>query len=317
MSTATAPTNDLATIVRKEGLTVERAQSILDVFTPLVEEAAAAINAADACTFGDDPSDEDTARAAEHRKVLTKLRTRTETARKTLKEDSLRMGQAVDAAGRWIRSRIEPAEERVLAVEQTAIRREQERRRLILEGRRKSLMATGTNPDQYRLDEMTETDFASLLSDRKAIQESRERQEREQAEARKAEEARLAEERRKLEEENARLRKEREAAEAKARKERAEAEAKLRAERQAREKAEADAEAARREQEKKAQAEARAKRKAANAPDREKFLAIAAAVRAIAVPEMKTEDGKRVRGQVVALLESAATKIDGIVSSME
>lgn len=322
------PKSELARVIQKEGLTLEKAQAIIDTFAPLAADAASAIATAKAMTFSDDPNDEEVAQATEGRKALADVRRRTEKARVAIKDDYLKMSKAIDGSSNLIKSRIVDEENRLLQVEQYAIRKEEARLAKAIAYRREILIDLGTNPDEYKLDTMTDAAFDQLVTDRREIKAAREKAAAEAEEKRKADEARRAEEDARLKAENEKLRKEREAveaqakkdreaAEAKAREEKAKADKKLREEREAREAAEREAEQLRKAAEKKAADEAKAKRKAANAPDKDKIAAIAAAILAIPVPEFKSEDGRRVRGGIVAMIEQVATKIDRIAADMD
>ena len=322
------PKSELAGVVQKEGLTLEKAHAIIETFAPLAADAASAIAAAKAMTFSDDPTDEEVAQATEGRKALADVRKRTEKARVSIKDDYLRMTKAIDGSSNLIKSRIEPEETRLLEVEQHAIRKEEARLAEVLAKRREVLIGLGANPDEYKLDTMNDAAFDQLVADRREINAAREKAAREAEEKRKADEAKRAEEDARIRAENEKLRREREAveaqanrdreaAEAKARTEKAKADAKLREEREAREAAEAEAEQLRKAAEKKAADEAKARRRAANAPDKDKIAAIAAALRAITVPDFRSDDGKRVRGGIVAMIEQLATKIDRIAADMD
>jgi colicin import membrane protein len=153
----------------------------------------------------------------------------------------------------------------------------------------------------------------------------------------------LAEQTRKAEEaaaaERARVQKEREAAEAKAAKERAELEAKAKVEKEkadaenarklaaekkkaaeatelaakeraAREKAEAESRAAREAEEKRIADELEAKRKAATAPDREKLMKFAEAVRALQIPELSMLDAIPLVTEITGMRERFALYVE-------
>lgn len=192
------------------------------------------------------------------------------------------------------------------------------------------------------LGEMPETEFEKILNGAKLQQSTKIEAERKAEEERIAREKAEAEERERIRQENERLRKEaeerekalaeerakaeaerkaieekarkeREEAEAIARKEREEQEAKLAAERKERERAEAELRAqkeaeekARIEAEKKAEAERKAKaaeeRKARLAPDKEKLVSLAGFLETLPIPEVKSEEAKKVIADVKILL---------------
>lgn len=262
-------------------------------------------------------SDPKEARAA--RLEFKKVRTEAEATRKKLKEDSLRMGKAIDGANNILLALIVPLEEQMEGIEKAAERAEAARIAALVADRTEQLQSVGAMVPA-NLAVLTDDQFDAILRDAMELQRiKREREEREEAERQaKAEAERL--ERIRIEEENARLKEAaieaarlakieadriaaeraeeqrkakaeaerlaaiaaKERAEAEAEKQRLKAEAdKIRAEKEALE-AKARAEAA--EAERKAKAEAAAAAKAAKAPSVEKLKAFAASVRALEVP---------------------------------
>lgn len=201
--------------------------------------------------------------------------------------------------------------------------------------REKLLAPFGVNTAFYQLADMDESTFSELLSSSRLAYEAK------IAEAKRAEAERIAAENARKEEEarvraeNERLRQEaaereraveaerkqaeeaRRAAEAEARQEREASEAKLREERSAREKLEREAKEREAAEKRRVEAEERAKRRAERAPDRDKLLAVAASVRAIVVPEMKSDAMKSVRNNIVAKAEAFATWIEQQIATLE
>lgn len=308
----TTTQNPLSVIVAKEGLTEAKSQAIIQTFGPLVEEAGQVVPLATAITIIGDPSDGEIAHCAALRKQLKSIRTRTENARVELKADALKTGKAIDASSNWIKARIEPAEARMLEIEQFAARQEAERIETLRVVRTNALMQYGVDhPLMGNLGETEEDQFQKVLRGVKLEHEDRQRREAEAETARKAEETRKAEEleklkqqraesdarfeaeRRKREETEAAARKEREAAETRARQEKAKADAKLREEREAREKLEQekrDREAA---EKKRLADEAKAAKKAAAAPDAQKLRALADALGMLPVPVVKSAEARK------------------------
>lgn len=235
---------------------------------------------------------------------LKNLRVAAEKKRKELKEDSLRMGRAIDGANNVFLALVVPIEKSLEDIEKAEERRIAEELRQRTEARTAELRPFIDPALPFpAVGAMTEEQFQATLADAKLLHEMKleaarkaeaERIEREAAEAR--ERLRIAEENKRLKEEaearerqmqaereaaaakqreieeaarkeRERLEAERAAAEAKARKEREEAEAKARAERE-------KLEAVAAEERRKAEAAARAEREA-----REKAEAEAKALR--------------------------------------
>jgi len=182
------------------------------------------------------------------------------------------------------------------------------------------VLAAAAKRRDDRLAEMVKAEAARVAREQ-ADRIAREKAEKEAAEARaqaekerKAREAAEAKAKAEREQAEADARKARQAAEAQARAEKAKAEARIKAEREkmeavlnaerhAREKVEREAAEARRKEaeriaaeqlaeSKRKAAEAEAARKAATAPDREKIMALAAAVRSLTIPHCATEAGR-------------------------
>jgi len=287
-----------------------------------------------------------TARAA--RLELKGLRVAAEKKRKELKEDSLRMGRAIDGANNILKAIIIPLEKSLEDIE-----KEEERRIAAEEAAR-----TAKRVEEYRgfhdeslpfpdLSGMTDEQFSATLKNAKTLHELKEKErarieaerlqkEKEEAEAREkqrlenirlkkeaeAREKQIAKEREEAAKERAKAeakaKKEAEAREAKLAAERAKVEAKAKKEAAARRAAEEEAqklkeaEEARREKEaaEKAAKEKAAKEKAA-APDRDKILAFAKSIRGIEAPSVKSDEAKEVCLNITDKIEKFAKWIEG------
>ena len=224
---------------------------------------------------------------------LKNIRVAAEKKRKELKEDSLRMGKAIDGANNILLALIVPIEKGLEDIEK------QEERRIAAElarvtAERLELIAPYLDPSlpAPSVGELTEDQFTSMLSDAKMLSEAK------AAAAAKAEEDRIAREKAEAEErarviaENARLKEEVDKREAELKAERAaaekarlEAEAKAKAEREAieeesrKEKLRIQALAEVERQKAQAAADAAAKQQAAERAAREKAEADAKALR--------------------------------------
>ena len=202
--------------------------------------------------------------ARESRLALRQIRIAAERARKSMKEDALKRGQAIDGAYKVIASLIEPLEEHLLEQETFAERAEKRRCEERAAERAQTLRALEVDPAMYAdLGGMPAEAWETVRLDaeraKAAREEARRREEEARVEAERQAAARREQERleaeqrereraereRAREEENARLRAEaaKREQEAKAERARLQAEADARAaeERKAREKAEAEA----------------------------------------------------------------------------
>lgn len=331
--TDTPPTIDADTgaivLQPAEGLPPQTTTLIADGFGQFYAQANELRAKAAAIVVTSPDDKEQIAAAREHRLALKSIRVAADKTRKTMKEDSLRLGRAIDGAYNILEHAIKPLEQYLEDQEKIAERLEAERIANLRASRLERLREA--DPDHiHAVDVATYFDdqFEKVVSDVRALREIRiEREQREQAE-RIERERKEAEERERVRLENEQLKAEREAAEAKLREveakataERAKAEAAERAEREAREKAEREARelreaAERREREAAAEraaaekAAAAAARKAARAPDKAKLLGFAQQVRLLIVPDATTDDGKRVASEIAAKVEGFAKWIE-------
>lgn len=307
----------LLTVVEQNGLEPASAASIKSAFAPLFDQAeewrlkVANIRVTDASQT------REMKLARESRLALREIRIKAEKTRKALKDESLRTGKAIDGAYNILEFLIAPLEKSLLEQEQFVERIEAARKAELKRAREAELAPFGIDPAFYNLDDMPEDQFAKLVGDAKLAHEAKieaarrleeERIKREQAEAEERERMRKENERLKREAdereaaikaERAKVDAERKAAEEEARKERlrlqaiAEAERqKAEAERQAKAKLEAEAKRIQEEARKLEERIAEEKRKAAAAPDMEKLIAHAAAIGAIQIPDMDTQDAR-------------------------
>lgn len=283
------------------------------------------------------------AKARALRLALKNIRTASERTRKELKEDSLRRGKAIDGIHAVLEYSLVPIEQAMDAIEKAEERAKAARIAAIKTAREEELRPFG-DPTFYDLGNMPEGAFAALLSGAKAVAAAKEAAvEKERADAAerdraaaaakikkdqedaaerermRAENARLAqvaaEERAKREQQEAAAKVERDASLALARAAKALADSQEKAEREKREAAEKELARIAKEQADQIAVEVAAAKKNAAAPDREKLLATAAAVRGTAVPALSTDGGAalalRIREQLekfAAWIESEAAK---------
>jgi hypothetical protein len=291
--------------------------------------------------------DKDQIKAArDARLALKNIRVGADKTRKAMKEDSLRLGRAIDGAYNLLEHAIKPLETYLEDQEKIAERLEHERLQNLRETRLAALKEA--DPDHIPSGDVAayfDADFEKILGDVRDLRklrierqqrEEQERIEREKKDAEERERIRLENEKLKAEAaarelemkaERERMEKERREAEETARKEREAAEAKARAEAAARAKAEAEARelreaAEKREREERAAAakveadRIAAEKKAAKAPDKAKLRGFAQQVRLLVVPEATTDDGKRVAAEIASKVEGFAKWIETQTESL-
>lgn len=312
--------NALAQIVSTSGLEQTKAQFILEKFQDYFAIAADWEAKARSLVVTNPSQVAEMKMAREGRLFLKGKRVEIEKARKELKEQSLREGKAIDGIANVLKGLIEPTEEYLEQQERFVELREEARRKELQEQRSSELVALGGDPSFYDLANMPDAAFDALLRSLKAEAE-RQKKEAEQAELDRIE---REEEEKRIREENIRLRQEAEERERKAAAERAAAEAeakrlrdeaaererKLKADQEAKLKKERD-ERARVEAELKAKEEAEAQekkrladeaKKAARAPDKQKLEALAVRIGEITIPDMKTDEARKIASDVAGLL---------------
>jgi hypothetical protein len=262
--------------------------------------------------------------AREMRLALKTIRVEAEKKRKSLKEDALVMGRAIDGVNNLLLAAITPLERHLEEQEKYAERLAEHKRQHRLSERTEALQPyIEAGQVVPALDTMTDDQFAKYLEDAKLLHAAKieaakkaeaERIAREQAEAAERERLRIENESLKAEaaERETKAKAEREAAE-KAQREAAE---QARKEREVREKLEHELVAKRAEEEAKAKAEAAAAKKAAAAPDKTKLRTIAASVRAIQLPTVSTPEASAVLANIDAKRESFAKWIEMQISTL-
>lgn len=378
-----AEQKELATIVSKESLQAETAQSLTATFAPLFGKAREVMEKSLAIVVTDASQKMEMKLAAVCRKELKAIRVAGDKLRKELKEESLRKSRAIDGFNNILDHMIATEEDRLERQEKFVELKEQERKAELKTKREEVLRGLQIDPGLYSLGEMTDDTFNTLVEGtrlaraaqaEKARKDEADRIEREQREAAERERIRLENERLKKEadEKEAALRlereqraaQEREAAEERERQKRLHAEQldrervaaqkaaaeekriadekakaerealekkhaeerrvaaeKVRKEREVREKLEAELKAKREAEEKRLaeqkrqQEEAEAeRRKAAAAPDKDRLMTYANAIRAIEVPELATNGAlttliEQQRNKFIAWLESSTDKL--------
>lgn len=228
-------TNELAVIANESGLQPNKIEALLSGFGESYHMAKQIAAEAGKIVVTDETQTELMAKARKERLVLKNVRVSVESTRKSLKEQSLREGKAIDGMANIIKALIAPVEQHLEKQEKFAEVKAAERKAKLLAERTAELSAFVDNVAVYDLENITDAAYDAVLAkakqDKKDAEEAAKRAEAERIAKEKAE----AEERERQRKENERLKAEAEVREAKAAKERAAAAKKLEVERKKRE----------------------------------------------------------------------------------
>lgn len=215
-TTPTSPTTSLAgplpvddqiesTLVGEFHIGDVDARSIRSSFAPFVIEARSLVEQARGIIVTSADQKTQIAQSAELYKRLQKLRTSADKTRKELKENSLRMGKAIDGAFNILLAGISPEENRLKAQAEFVKRQAEARRQALIVDRDAQLRGVNADPTKYALGDMTDAQFATLLAEKTKERDEAIERERAEREERKAQEAAAAAERQRLRQDNERL----------------------------------------------------------------------------------------------------------------
>lgn len=288
--------NQLVIIANEAGLAEDKSKQLLASFGNLFNDARQAVKFAKDIVVNDVSQVEEMSNARKTRLELKSIRVQVENTRKTLKEQSLREGKAIDGIANVIKALIVPVEQYLEDQEKFAERIEAERKNKIELERVSQLLKYVDEAENYSLhpDQMSEETFNKLLDNSRLAFEARKKAEEE------AEKERLAlieaekEEQERIRQENIKLRAEAEKREKELAKERAEQQRKLEAEQKARKEAEDKIRLEREAQEAKLRAEAEAKRQQLLAPDKDKLLELALMFDSLQLPAVSSKEAMSV-----------------------
>jgi hypothetical protein len=235
------PETQLAKIVQESGLEKSKAQVLLDNFSNYFKLAAEWEVKAKTLVITDVSQKAEMKMAREGRLFLKSKRLEVEKTRKTLKEQSLREGKAIDGIANVLKAVIEPIENYLDEQEKFAEYKEQEKKLALKTARIAALAPYAVDITAFSdLGEMAQETFDSLLMTSKGMYEVKMEAVRKMEADKIAKEEADAKERQRIQLENERLRKEAEekdrlakAEKAKADKVLADAKAKADAERRA------------------------------------------------------------------------------------
>jgi hypothetical protein len=236
---------DAVVVVQESALAVESQQHLLTQYAPFFKKAQDLVEKAKALTVTDASQLTEMKMARVLRLGLREVRVEAEKKKKTLKEDILRQGRAIDGVLNVLKAIVEPIEEQLEQAEKFAEIQEAKRKADLKARREAELQALGVDTAAYQLDLMAEETYQQVLRTSQIIAKEKE-EARQKAEAdRIAREKAEAEERERIRQENERLKREAEERERKAAAERKRVEEERRKEREAAEAKAAEAEAAR------------------------------------------------------------------------
>lgn len=315
-------TNDLVKVVETSGLESQTSNYIKEKFLPFFEQADDWKQKAEALVVTDASQVEEMKMARKARLALKEIRVSANKTRQDLKEDSLRYGKAVQGVYNVLEYLIVPIEKHLQEQEDFIAIQEAKRVAQLKSAREMELMPYREFvPYGSNLGELSDEDYQKTLNGAKLQLQAKVEAERKAEEERIAKEKAEAEERERIRLENERLKAEaeerekllaqerakaeaeRKAIEEQARKQKAEADAKLKAEREAKEKLEAEIRAKQEAEAKAKQESERAERKAKAAPDKVKLTDFANMLDALTMPDVKSEDGKKIVSDAKLLLE--------------
>ncbi len=220
--TDTTPTIDaqVTLVAEQNGLQADTTKTLQASFTPLYTKARSVLEKSRLLVVTDASQKFEIKMARECRLALKSIRVDGDKLRKSLKEESLRRGKAIDGFNAILVDMLATEETRLEEQERIVERQEEERKAALKTKREELLKPFGIDLTGFSLGDMSDATFTQLLENTVAAHESK------LAAARKAEEERIATENARLKEEarireeNARLKKEAEEREAAAKIER-------------------------------------------------------------------------------------------------
>lgn len=200
--------NPLAVAVQQYGLEQESRQACLAKFQPLMVEARGYIAQAEKITITATSSPVEKKLVRTMRLALRDVRCRVENERKSLKEDILKRGKAIDAMATIVKFMIEPVEKHLEDQEKFEERQEAARKEALKADREAKLAVYKIETQFYSLGDMSEDAFVQLLDNTKLAHEAKLEQARKTEADRIAAENAELERQRALRQENERLRRE-------------------------------------------------------------------------------------------------------------
>lgn len=292
-------TNELIKVVEESGLESQTSSYLKEKFLPFFEQAQRWKQQAETLVVTDVSQQKEMMLAREARLALRDIRIQADKTRKALKEDSLRYGKAVQGVYNVIEYLVVPIEKYLEEQEKFEEIQEQKIKAALKAKRDEEIqMYSEFIPFGLDLGEMSEENYNKLISGAKLQYEAKIQAEKRAEEIKLAQEKAEAEERERVRIENERLRKEMEklesekkAIEEQARKEREQIEAEKRA------------------QEIKLAQEKRLQEQARLAPDKDKLISLSNTIQSIELPELSSNEAKKVLEDVKILINKLSTFI--------
>ena len=166
--------NDLVVVVEQSNLPKPKVDALMAAFAPAFDEARALAKQANDIVVKDENDTTSMLAAREVRLKLQRIRTKiVEPTRKELKEQSLREGRAIDGAANILKALIVPLEEKLEKMEKFAENLAQQRLQEKYQNRVAQLQQYVTDTSLYKLLEMSDAAFTTLLADCKAAHDAR------------------------------------------------------------------------------------------------------------------------------------------------
>src|SRR3990167_6836281 len=313
------------TILDQFNLDPEAKQNLFVKFNDMVEQAKAWETKAMSIVVTDETQVKQMEQAKEGRIILQKVRTGAEKLKKELKAGALNYGRAIDFLYNFIEDTCKPLEAHLLKQEKFKEVREKEKKDELQRVRAEQLAPYVENPAVFDLANMPEDTFQMVLNggiksknDKIKAENERLRQENEakdiamkkaQAEQ-KAEAERLRAKQEailgKLKEEEARKKAESDKLLKEAREREAKLAKELKDRQEAEEKAKADAEKRRKADE----------RKSRLAPDKDKLVLLAQQITDLKMPEVKSEEAKKVVGDILIMINKLVKFINEKIQNL-
>ena len=310
--------NQLVAVINNSGLEKTKAQVLLDNFSSYFEMAADWERKTKNLIVDNVSQIAEMKMAREGRIFLSKKRNDVEKTRKQLKESALREGQTIDAIAKILTNLILPIENELEAKEKFKEIQEAKIKAELKASRELELQPYSefVSCNFIDLGSMDEVNYQSLLTGAKAsLQNKIEVEKKAEAEriakvkAEQEEQERIKKENEKLKAEAAEKQKQLEAERAEAKKKQDALEAKAKAEAAEKQKLEDQIKAKAAEEAKELQAKKLAEKKAAAAPDKDKLIQFAKAIKDLNPPILKTEEANKILENALSLLNKTGIYI--------
>lgn len=199
---------ELQVIVQQNSLQPATAQSLQSSFAPIFAQARGVIEKSRGIVVTDATQKLEMKMARACRLELKAIRVAGDKLRKELKDESLRVGRAIDGFNAILLHIVETEEKRLQAQEDFVAEQEAQRKAALKADREKVLASIQVDPNLYQLDQMSEETFQQLVEGTKLARAAEaERRRKEEAE-RIEREAKAAAEQERIRQENERLKKE-------------------------------------------------------------------------------------------------------------